>query len=346
MATTCSGRSTSEQPTAGRVPARAPEIPSAAGRGDRYRRSMDPHAQHFADNRANWDDRSAVHEASGYGIEELVADPAAISPELAQDRERLGDLTGLDVIHLQCHLGTDTVGLARLGARRVVGLDLSPASLGRAARIAERCGADLELVEANVYDARAAVSGDFDLVYTSIGVLCWLPDVRAWARVIASLLRPGGRFLVRDDHPMFMAIGEDVDRGLRLEQPYFERERPMTWDQEFSYVEAPPGAPTITHGRSHQWNHSLGQIVGALLEAGLVLDSLEESPYSAWCPWPDLMVREGGRWRLREDPDRVALQFVATAHRPAGVKDRRAGSRGGSRQDVPEHGSRRSDGEG
>ena len=208
----------------------------------------------FEDNRANWDDRAALHVASGYGIEELVADPALISPEVAQDRERLGDLTGRDVIHLQCHLGTDTVSLSRLGARRTVGVDLSPGSLSRAREIADRAGAGIEFVEANVYDAREAVTGDFDLVYTSIGVLCWLPDVAAWARVVASLLRPGGRFLIRDDHPMFMAVGDDVSDGLKIEQPYFQREQPMTWDQEGSYVPVPEGTPRMTHTVSHEWN--------------------------------------------------------------------------------------------
>jgi len=275
--------------------------------------------RYFADNRANWDDRAALHEASGYGIDALVADRARISPEVAQDVGRLGDLTGADVIHLQCHLGTDTVSLRRLGARRVVGVDLSGESVRRARAIAARCGADLELVEANVYDARTAVDGDFDLVYTSIGVLCWLPDVAAWARVVASLLRPGGRFLVRDDHPMSMTIGEDVSQGLRVEQPYFQRETPMTWDDDASYIEAAPDAPAIVHGVSHQWNHSIGQIVTAVLEAGLVLDSFEETPYAAWTPWPDLMVAEGDRYRLREDPERMPLQFVLTAHHPAQV---------------------------
>lgn len=278
--------------------------------------SPSDHAHHFADNRANWDDRAALHEASGYGIEQLVADPQYISAEIAQDRGRLGDLSGADVIHLQCHLGTDTVGLARLGARRVVGVDLSPESLRRARDIAKRCAARIEYVEANVYDAREAVTGSFDLVYTSIGVLCWLPDVEAWARVIASLLRPGGRFLIRDDHPMFMTIGDDVSDGLRVEQPYFQRAEPLTWVDEGSYIEAPAGSAPLEHGTNHQWNHSLGQIVSALLHAGLVLDSLEESDHSAWCPWPELMVQDEQGWRLTEDPDRMPLQFVATAHRP------------------------------
>ena len=212
----------------------------------------------FEDNRANWDDRAALHEAAGYGIEELVEDPARITPEVAQERERLGDLAGLDVAHLQCHLGTDTVSLSRLGARRVVGVDLSPGSLRRARTIAERAGAAIEFVEANVYDAREAVEGSFDLVYTSLGVLCWLPDVTAWARVIASLLRPGGRFMIRDDHPMFMTVGEDVSEALRIEQPYFQRRDPMTWDEPGSYVEAPADAPEFAHVVNHQWNHSIG----------------------------------------------------------------------------------------
>lgn len=271
----------------------------------------------FDDNRANWDDRAALHEASGYGIAALIQDPSAVSPELAQDLPRFGDLAGRDVIHLQCHLGTDTVGFARRGARRVVGVDLSGESLRRARRVAADCGVNVEYVEANVYDARSVVEGDFDLVYTSIGVLCWLPDVEAWARVVASLLRPGGRFFIRDDHPFFMTIGDDVSNGLRVEQPYFEQPEPLTWSEKGSYVAAPDDAPPITHPRNHQWNHGLGEIVTALLRAGLVLDALEEVPATAWCPWPELMEQaDDGRFVLRERPERMPLQFVIEAHRP------------------------------
>ena len=103
---------------------------------------------------------------------------------MAQDIERFGNLTGKEVIHLQCHVGTDTIGFARRGASRVIGLDLSEGSLAHARSIAERAGADVEFVHANVYDARQAVSDNFDLVYTSIGVLCWLPEIAQWARVV------------------------------------------------------------------------------------------------------------------------------------------------------------------
>lgn len=270
----------------------------------------------FSDNEKNWNDRANLHMAGDYcGLSRLLADPNAISAELALDIGRFGDLAGKQVMHLQCHVGTDTIGFARRGAARVVGLDLSETSLAHARAIADKAGADVEYVHANVYDARQAVSGDFDLVYTSIGVLCWLPDVVQWARVIASLLKPGGTFFIRDDHPMFMAIGEDVSDGLKVEQPYFQLDTPMTWDDDSSYVDT-PGAPRIAHTTNHQWNHSLGQIITALIDAGLVVDGVEEFTYSAWCPWPWLMEQHAdGMWRLREQPERLPLQFAISAHK-------------------------------
>lgn len=270
----------------------------------------------FSDNEKNWDDRANLHMAGDYcGLRRLLADPNAISAELALDIGRFGDLAGKQVMHLQCHVGTDTIGFARRGAGRVVGLDLSETSLAHARNIADKAGVEVEYVHANVYDARQAVSGYFDLVYTSIGVLCWLPDVVQWACVIASLLKPGGTFFIRDDHPMFMAIGEDVSDGLKVEQPYFQLDTPMTWDDDSSYVDT-PGAPRIAHTTNHQWNHSLGQIITALIDAGLVVDGVEEFTYSAWCPWPGLMEQYAdGMWRLREQPERLPLQFAISARK-------------------------------
>lgn len=275
-------------------------------------------ARWFDDNRANWDDRAALHEASGYGIDRLLTAPDAISDEVAADVPYLGDLTGLDVIHLQCHLGTDTVSLTRLGARRVVGVDLSGESLRRARSLAERAGARLELVESNVYDARGAVTGDFDLVYTTVGVLCWLPDIEAWAQVVASMLRPGGRLHLRDDHPVFMAVGDDVSGGLTLHEPYFQQAEPMTWDDEGSYVATPDGAEPVRHTRNHQWNHGVGEILTALIKAGLVIDEVAEPRTSAWCRWSELMEpTDDGAWRFSDPVQReqLPLQLLVRAHR-------------------------------
>lgn len=272
----------------------------------------------FKDNEANWDDRSAVHVASGYGIDELLANDSTISDEIAQDIHRFGDLSQKDIIHLQCHIGTDTIGFKRRGAQRVVGVDLSNQSLTYARDLADRAGVPIEYIHANVYDARQAVTGMFDVVYTAIGVLCWLPDIDEWAQVVASLMKPGGMFFIRDDHPMFMTIADVApgsDAPLIVEQPYFQQEEPLTWEDETSYVTA-ENAPQIQNTRNHQWNHSLGEIISALINAGLQINQVEEVPYSAWCPWPDLMVKEKQGWRLRDHPERMPLQFTITATKP------------------------------
>ena len=276
------------------------------------------HRTHFVDNRANWDDRATLHEASGYGIAELLASPTALTKDVTDDRERLGDLVDLDVVHLQCHLGLDTISLSRLGARRVVGLDLSPRSLERTRELARRAGARIELVESNVYAAREAVTGDFDLVYTTLGVLCWLPDIDLWARVVARLLRPGGRLVLRDDHPVFMAVGDDTSQGLSLHEPCFQQEEPLTWEKEDSYVEVPEGAAPITHTRSHQWNHAVGEILTALLGAGLVLEEVSEARVSAWYRWPDLMEPCEGDYRFTDPAMRDMLPLARRRCPPAG----------------------------
>ena len=159
-------------------------------------------------NKANWDERAPAHAASpGYAIDRFVEDPTFLSHVVQFDLPRLGDVRGLRGIHLQCHIGTDTVSLARLGAQ-MTGLDFSPASVAEARRLASLTGVDVDFVEADVYDAVEALgAGSFDLVFTGIGALCWLPSVRRWAEVVADLLKPGGRLFLREGHPLLWALG-------------------------------------------------------------------------------------------------------------------------------------------
>jgi len=286
------------------------------------------HRTHFVDNRANWDDRATLHEASGYGIAELLASPTALTKDVTDDRERLGDLVDLDVIHLQCHLGLDTISLSRLGARRVVGLDLSPRSLERARELARRAGARIELVESNVYAAREAVTGDFDLVYTTLGVLCWLPDIRRWAGTVRALLRSGGRLFVRDAHPVLNSliaqkVGEDhPDRKQQpwitgfgeatpsLELPYWEHVEPLLWRDEYSYA----GSEAVASPESAEWNHALSEIVMAVIDAGLTLELLTEHDSVPWDALPGMMVADDqGEYRLAERPERLPASFTLVA---------------------------------
>jgi len=179
-------------------------------------------------NRANWDERVPAHVASpSYHVEQFLADPSYLSEVVRFDRPRLGDVSGLRGVHLQCHIGTDTVSLARLGAR-MTGLDFSRPAVDQARSMAERLGLAMDFHVADVYDAVGVLgAAAYDFVYTGIGALCWLPDIQRWAQVVAGLLKPGGRLFIREGHPMLWAIDEEVPgTDLVVNYPYFERAEP------------------------------------------------------------------------------------------------------------------------
>lgn len=267
-------------------------------------------------NRRMWDERAPAHAASpGYAVERFAADPSFLSAVVRFDRPRLGDLTGLRGIHLQCHIGTDTVSLARLGAR-MTGLDFSGVALEEARRIATVAGVDVDFVQSDTYDAVAALgAGEFDLVFTGIGALCWLPDIARWAEVVAGLLRPGGRLFLREGHPALWSVDErHVDR-LVVGYPYFEVPEPVVFTDETTYVETDA---VFEHNVSHSWNHGLGEIVSALLAQGLVLTQLVEHDSVPWEALPGQMVHsdEDDEWRLAERPERLPLTYTLQAVRP------------------------------
>jgi SAM-dependent methyltransferase len=269
----------------------------------------------FSVNRAMWDERAPAHAASpDYGFQQFADDPSYLSEVVRFDMERLGDVAGREAVHLQCHIGTDTVSLHRLGAR-VTGLDFSPASLAEARRLAELAGADVEFVEASVYDAPDAFGrGRFDLVYTGVGALCWLPDIARWARVVAELLRPGGRLHVREGHPVLWSLGDPRPDGLiAIEYPYFERPQPTVWDDGGTYVSTDVDFAATT---SHEWNHGLGEIVSGLLTAGMQPTMLVEHASVPWDALPGQMTNIGeGEWRLADRPERLPHSYTLQAKR-------------------------------
>ena len=265
-------------------------------------------------NRANWDSR-VPHHVVGYGLDDFRSDAAHLSDVVAFDRPRLGDLTGLDVVHLQCHLGTDTLSLARLGAKSVTGLDFSAPALAAATQLAQDCDMEISYVEADVYDAVHVLGPErFDLVYTGVGALCWLPDVRRWAAVVAVLLRPGGRLFIREGHPVLWALSDPRDDQLVvLEYPYFETEG-IAFSEPFSYVEhdEPLEAPDIV-----SFNHGLAEIITAVMDAGLVLEAIEEHDSVPWNALGDAMEEiGGGEFRLRAHPRRLPASYTLQARKP------------------------------
>ncbi|WP_229401654.1 class I SAM-dependent methyltransferase [Micromonospora okii] len=266
-------------------------------------------------NRANWDERAPAHAASpDYGVERFLADPAHLSEVVRFDLPRLGKVTGLRGVHLQCHIGTDTVSLHRLGAR-MTGLDFSPAALAEARRLAAGTGAPVDFVEADVYDAPTVLEpGGFDLVYTGVGALCWLPDIRRWAQVVAALLRPGGRLFLRECHPMLWTLDDTRPDGtLAVEYPYFERPEPTVFQEQGTYVAT---EQTFTHTVTHEWNHGLGEVVTALLDAGFELTMLVEHDSAPWDALPGRTVGDGhGERRLADRPWRLPQTYTLAARR-------------------------------
>ncbi len=255
--------------------------------------------QFYDDNKANWNDRARVHVGSAmYRMDEYATDPTAVSDIVQFDVDRIGPLAGLSVAHLQCHVGTDTISLERLGAKSVVGLDFSPVAIAEARKMIDRAGASTRFVEASVYDAPQAIGHTVDLVYTSIGTICWLHDLEAWARAVAGLLESGGRFYIRDVHP-FLFIFEEVDGEIVPTYPYwFTPEEPLSWDEADTYSDNPDGT-TITNTKHHEWNHSLPAIINALVGAGMRIDGLNEHQMIPW-PFSPSCVKEADGWYLPE----------------------------------------------
>lgn len=264
-------------------------------------------------NLANWEARVPLHTgAGGYDLESF-SHPGYLSPEVRYDIPRLGQLDGLDVVHLQCHIGTDTVSLARLGPRSTWGLDFSPAALRAARQLAVRAQAEVTFVEADLYDAVDLLGPErFDLVYTGIGALCWLPSVDRWADVVAGLLRPGGRLFIREGHPMLWSLCDPRPDGLLVvEYPYFE-----TAGTHFIEHDTYVGTGTVSAPHNINFNHGLGEIFTALTVSGLTVTHLEEHREVPWNPLGECMIPSpdfDGHFVLSKDRDRIPLTYTIRA---------------------------------
>src|SRR3954466_1078919 len=267
-------------------------------------------------NRASWDERAPAHAASpGYSVQRFIDDPTFISGVVSFDLPRLGDIRGLRGVHLQCHIGTDPGSLSRLGAR-MTGLDFSAPALAEARRLAAAVGADVDFVESDLYSAPDVLErASYDLVFTGIGALCWLPDIRRWAGVVAALLRPGGRLFIREGHPMLWGLDDVRPDGLLVvEYPYFERPEPTVFDEGGTYVETDV---EFQHNVTHEWNHGLGEVVTALLGEGLLLETLVEHDSVPWDAFPGFSEKlPNGEHRLIDRPWRLPHSYTISARKP------------------------------
>ena len=233
-------------------------------------------------NRRLWDEMAVLHPSTAlYDVEGLVAGRDDLRPW--EDAE-LGPVAGLDLVHLQCHIGSDTIAWARRGAR-VVGVDFSAPAIAAARDLSARCGLDAEWVEADVYAAPDALHGrTFDVVYTGVGALGWLPDLAGWAEVVHALLKPGGVLYLVELHPMWVAVIED---GTTICQDALDAAY-SRWDEPDRLSYADSNRP-LSNRSSFERLHAVSEVLSAVLDAGLTLELFHEFDVTpAPTPWLEL----------------------------------------------------------
>jgi SAM-dependent methyltransferase len=262
--------------------------------------------QLLADNQAAWDAKVAVHAASRfYDVEGFRKGASSLQ---SIELDLLGDVRGQRLLHLQCHFGLDTLSLARLGAE-VVGVDFSEQAVLQARALAADLGLAARFVCCNVYDTRAHVSETFDLVFASYGVLGWLPDLGPWAQVVAASLRPGGRFVLVEFHPVIWMSQMGPD--LLPRYSYFNT-GPISEVETGTYA-ARDADLTL---EEHSWNHSVAEIVNALVDAGLTLERMGEHDHSPYDIFPGLTPGADGRLRFASAPGMVPIVLSLVVSRP------------------------------
>lgn len=239
-------------------------------------------------NKALWNQRTKIHIGSDfYDMKGFMKGQSSLKPV---ELELLGNVTGSSILHLQCHFGQDSLSLARMGAK-VTGVDLSDEAIREARRIAGELGIDAHFVNCDLYDLPDHLEDEFDIVFTSYGTIGWLPDLDRWAAVVERYLKPGGRFIMAEFHPMIWMY----DPGFtRIEYSYFKEEAIIETEiGTYADKDAPIALKSVS------WNHSLSETLEALLGRGLSLKTFREFPFCTYDIFPDMVETAPGQYQVR-----------------------------------------------
>jgi SAM-dependent methyltransferase len=268
----------------------------------------------IAANRETWEALADLHpETEFYDVEGFLAGEGTLDPV---EPEELGPVEGRSLLHLQCHFGLDSLSWVRRGAE-VTGVDFAATAVAAARELAAEAGlADrASFLESDVYGLPDRLDGEFEVVYTSFGVLTWLPDLDRWAEVIESFLAPGGRFYVAEFHPVAFTLDETTTaEEPRFTYPYFPRDEPIAIEAEGSYADADAD---VGAGTTYEWPHSLGEVVTALCDVGLDIEFLHEYPWSRFAAVDAMEEREHGRYHL-PGTEEIPFVFTLRASAPGG----------------------------
>jgi len=262
--------------------------------------------EYMKSNRGLWNEWTPFHERSEfYDVEGFKNGRCTLK---SIELEELGDVSGKSLLHLQCHFGMDTLSWARLGAK-ATGVDFSEESIALARSLSEETGIKADFVCSNVYDLPEVLDGKFDIVFTSCGVLCWLPDLMKWAKVISHFLKPGGFFYIFEEHPFTVVFDNSAGvTELKVTQSYFHTLEPVAWEVTGSYA----GGKTDRLHTSYEWTHGMGDIINALISGGLRIEFVHEFTLCSWRRFPFMEQDEAGWWRIKGDKIPLTFSLMAT----------------------------------
>ena len=262
-------------------------------------------------NRRHWDEIVPIHAGSEfYDVASFRAGGSKLKPV---EREELGDVQGKTMLHLQCHFGLDTLSWAREGAI-ATGADFSERAIETARALAAETGVEARFVVSDLYALPEELGGQFDIVFTSYGAIYWLPDIRRWAQVAAHFVRPGGTFYIVEFHPFAWVFDDAPDvTDLHVRYPYFPTGEPLRFEIEGTYADR---SAAVEHRVSYSWPHPLGDIVTALIDAGLRLEFLHEFPFSTFQFVPFMEKTGEHTVRLTKHDGCVPLLFSIKATKP------------------------------
>jgi len=264
--------------------------------------------KYFDANRKMWDQFAKDHYSSdSYKTEDFLKGKTTLN---SIELDELGDVKGKSLLHLQCHFGLDTLSWAREGAV-VTGVDFSEEAIKLAEGLASETGLDARFIHANIYDLPDLLEEKYDVVFTSYGVHCWLPDLVRWAKVVAHFLKPTGTFYIVEFHPIMWTFDWDANDDFNLKRSYFHKREPYEFEVDGSYA-----GSKIESQSDFEWAHGMGTVISALAGAGLHIEYLHEFPKSPFQQFPFLKRGEDGYWYYENPEIQLPLVYSIKAHKP------------------------------
>lgn len=259
--------------------------------------------QFFSTNKATWNDKVKVHaESDMYALERFKKGKTSLMP---YELKALGDVKGKSLLHLQCHFGQDTLSWSRLGAK-CVGVDLSDEGIALAKALNDELKLDAEFVCCNVLDTSKHIKDTFDIVFTSYGVIGWLPDLKPWGKMIAERLKKGGVFYIAEFHPIVWMYDYIMEKP---EMKYAYNRREVIYEEETgTYADE----NADIESKTYCWNHGLSEVINALTEAGLHIDYLNEYDESPYDVLPDLIKTKSGMYETKDKLYPLIFELKAT----------------------------------